>query len=1177
MADVYGRCPEGVEMRNLITCSVVSVLSGVIAADTPSSIELEKILASDGEGYDYFGGSVSISGDTAIVGASEDGAAYIYQFDGSQWIEVTKLLASDGGNNDYFGSNVSIFGDTAIVGAPEANGNSSHDSGYAYIYQFDGSQWVEVTKLLASDGEHSDWFGGNVSISGDTAIVGAHRDDDNGSYDSGSAYIYQFDGSQWIEVTKLLASDGESYDYFGESVSISGDTAIVGAPEANGSSSYSGSAYIYQFDGSQWIEVTKLLASDGESYDSFGGNVSISGDTAIVGASGDDDNGSSSGSAYIYQFDGSQWIEVTKLLASDGESSDSFGGNVSISGDTAIVGAIGGDDNGSSSGSAYIYQFDGSQWIEVTKLLASDGESSDYLGGSVSISGDTAIAGAISDDDNGYKSGAAYVFIAGVVDCNGNGIEDSIDVKSGFSYDCDQNGVPDECQPDCDGDGYIDPCDNEGDCDSDGIPDNCETDCNGNNYPDDCDIMHGISQDIDNDGIPDECQDCNNNGVLDSEDIENGTSSDVDVNGIPDECQIPVTWIVDDDGKADFDSIAEAVAMAGFFDEIIVRPGTYSGLIDISNKQIWLHSSDGPETTIIDGDGVEWGISCSYAGTNETRIEGFTITNCYGEWPQGGGMGIEYSSPMISNCIFDSNSASGLSLDRSSPMISNCIFDSNSATWNGGGIHCAYDSYPVISGCRFINNSTSSDSYPGGGIISVYNSHPIISDTLFCGNFPDQISGSWTDNGGTCISITCDDSDGDGVPDECGTVDDGVHHVPEEFPTIQQAINAAGDHDEIVVAPGTYSECEDTINYFTAIMNPLGKRLWIHSSGGADVTIIDASKCNGGVFVSGETTDLVVEGFTFTSTENMWPIHMFLSAATFRDCIFTDATNTYGAVYCRRSQPEFEGCKFTNNASYAFYLSDWQGGWMPGTAKLTNCTFSNNGSGGNQNGSCIYITDNIGLELSNCLFENSGGSSIIYTSSGDDTVITDCVFRNNDTSAGSSGDRIFNAYISGNFNMQSCLFESNRSTYQLQISGYKSEITRVVSDSVFKNNVGSGIQVYSPNQTIIENSTVKGNSVGGISGALGQVTITNTTVCGNEEYQIDNDDWIDGGGNTVTEVCFNDCQAADITDDGIVDISDILAILGYWGSSIPAGDVDGNGVVDIGDLLMVVGNWGPCE
>ena len=179
------------------------------------------------------------------------------------------------------------------------NGNNS---GSADIdeRQADGS-WSETAKLTASDGDVNDYFGRSVAISGDTALVGAHLNDDNGSM-SGSAYIYQrqADGS-WGETSKLTATDGDSGDYFGHSVAISGDTALVGAYQDDDNGSDSGSAYLYQrqADGS-WSEVAKLTASDGAAGDRFGFSVAISGDTALVGAYQDDDNGDSSGSAYIY-------------------------------------------------------------------------------------------------------------------------------------------------------------------------------------------------------------------------------------------------------------------------------------------------------------------------------------------------------------------------------------------------------------------------------------------------------------------------------------------------------------------------------------------------------------------------------------------------------------------------------------------------------------------------------------------------------------------------------------------------------------------------------------------------------------------------------------------------------------------------------------------------------------
>jgi murein DD-endopeptidase MepM/ murein hydrolase activator NlpD len=263
-------------------------------------------------------------------------------------------------------------------------------------------------KLIASDGEHNDQFGKSVSISGDYAIVGADGDNDH----TGSAYIFQRTGSSWTEVSKIKASDGAPSDRFGWSVAISGDYAIVGADSDDDNGIYSGSAYIFQRTGSSWSQLQKLTASDGAAYDYFGKSVSISGDYAIVGAAGDDDNGpySNSGSAYIFQRTGSSWSQLQKLTASDGAAYDYFGECVAISGNYAIAGAHCDDDNGINSGSAYIFQRTGSSWSQLQKLTASDGASGDEFGRFAFISGDYAIVGAFRDDDNGMNSGSAYVY-----------------------------------------------------------------------------------------------------------------------------------------------------------------------------------------------------------------------------------------------------------------------------------------------------------------------------------------------------------------------------------------------------------------------------------------------------------------------------------------------------------------------------------------------------------------------------------------------------------------------------------------------------------------------------------------------------------------------------------------------------------------------------------------------
>ena len=244
----------------------------------------------------------------------------------------------------------------------------------------------QLQKLIASDAEARDKFGNSVSISGNYAIVGAYQDDS----EKGSAYI--FDVTTGAELQKLTASNADEGDRFGYSVSISGNYAIVGAYQDD---SEKGSAYI--FDVTTGAEQQKLTASDAAAGDKFGISVSISGDYAIVGAYKDD---SSKGSAYI--FDVTTGAELQKLTASNADEGDRFGWSVSISGNYAIVGAHGDD---SDKGSAYI--FDVTTGAELQKLIASDAAADDKFGYSVSISGNYAIVGAYQDDSN---KGSAYIF-----------------------------------------------------------------------------------------------------------------------------------------------------------------------------------------------------------------------------------------------------------------------------------------------------------------------------------------------------------------------------------------------------------------------------------------------------------------------------------------------------------------------------------------------------------------------------------------------------------------------------------------------------------------------------------------------------------------------------------------------------------------------------------------------
>ena len=288
-----------------------------------------------------------------------------------------KLLASDGAADDQFGLSVSLSGNRALVGSRLDNDNGTNSSS---AYLFDVTTGNLLQKLLAPDGAADDRFGFSVSLSGNRALVGSFLDDDNGT-NSGSAYLFDVTTGNFLQ--KFTPPDGAEFDRFGTSVSLSGNRALVGSfgDEDNGS----GSAYL--FDVTTGNLLQKLTAPDGAEFDRFGRSVSLSGNMALVGAYLDDDNGTNSGSAYL--FDVTTGNLLQKLKASDGAADDRFGFSVSLSGNMALVGSRLDDDNGSNSGSAYL--FDVTTGNLLQKLTPLDGAAVDQFGFSVSLSGNTAL------------------------------------------------------------------------------------------------------------------------------------------------------------------------------------------------------------------------------------------------------------------------------------------------------------------------------------------------------------------------------------------------------------------------------------------------------------------------------------------------------------------------------------------------------------------------------------------------------------------------------------------------------------------------------------------------------------------------------------------------------------------------------------------------------------------
>jgi FG-GAP repeat protein/immunoglobulin I-set domain protein len=390
--------------RYLLALATITLSSfGALPAAAQTINEDIKIVASDAAAGDWFGRAVAISGTTGIVGAHLDsdaafasGSAYL--FDTRDGRQITKLTASDATEVAVFGWSVAISGPTAIVGAYQ-DSEGGPDSGAAYL--FDTTNGQQIAKLTATDAANDDQFGWSVAIAGTTAIVGAIGDDDGGNA-SGSVYL--FDTITGEQIAKLTASDAASGDVFGYSVAISGTTAIVGAYRNDDSGTESGSAYL--FDTETGLQIAKLTANDAAAEDWFGYSVAISGTTAIVGAYQDDDAGDFSGSVYL--FDTTTGDQLAKLTADDAQAGDRFGKSVSISGTTAVIGAHGDNDGGSDSGSAYL--FDTVTGQQIKKLGASDAATNDLFGRSVAISNGNIIVGAYRDNAAGTDSGSAYLF-----------------------------------------------------------------------------------------------------------------------------------------------------------------------------------------------------------------------------------------------------------------------------------------------------------------------------------------------------------------------------------------------------------------------------------------------------------------------------------------------------------------------------------------------------------------------------------------------------------------------------------------------------------------------------------------------------------------------------------------------------------------------------------------------
>ena len=478
------------------------------------------IKASNASGSDRFGHSVSIDGDTLAVSAYEEdenltvilngttapnndglnrsGAVYVYERTGSTWQQQAYIKASNAGSNDYF-SVVSLSKDTLAVGAPNEdsssrtiiNGttsptnNSRGDSGAVYIYQRTANSWSQeayIKSVVADGGDH---FGQYLSLSGDTLAVGVDKEDElstdivNGtnipnlnerSY-TGAAHVFRRTGTNWAHEAYIKPSSPQSdWEYFGSSVSISGNTLAVGSyaedsnqstitngttSSSNNSITESGAVYIFSRSGSIWSQEAYIKAYNVDSYDYFGEKLSLSEDLLAVSATRDDAsettiiNGTTSyttngnrhfGSVTIYKRTSGTWQQEAYIKAAAAGYDDYFGTSVALSSHTLAVGVPNEDSSGSTilngttgdwdnskteSGAVYVFKRVSGNWEQESFIKPGNTDTGDQFGYSLSISGDTIAVGApyedalqttvtngggVSNDNSLADSGAVYIY-----------------------------------------------------------------------------------------------------------------------------------------------------------------------------------------------------------------------------------------------------------------------------------------------------------------------------------------------------------------------------------------------------------------------------------------------------------------------------------------------------------------------------------------------------------------------------------------------------------------------------------------------------------------------------------------------------------------------------------------------------------------------------------------------
>jgi hypothetical protein len=387
------------------------VLADQLAAPLAAQCELQALKGQNTRIRDFFGKSCALDGERLVVGAfaattDRPGSAHVFELQGDVWVQVARLLPSDGGAGDEFGNSVGISGDALIVGSESNDNEGGSNAGAAYVFERDAAgRWLEVQKLQPHDAERSHHFGEYVAIEGTVAVAGCRFDSERGN-NAGAAYVFErgADG-RWVETAKLIGSGARRNDLSADTLAIGGGRIVISSYRSDASGGHSGSAYLFEKVAGTWTEVAHLVALDGAGELSRG--VAIDGDRVVLGARLESSLGDAAGAGYVFEKVGGTWQQTAKLLPRSGRALDWIGEAVAVRGDRIVLSGHHHDQVGSNSGVAFVFEFQNGAWVETKMLQSSTASPNDEFSFALALSGERLLATAPFDGGN---VGAAFVF-----------------------------------------------------------------------------------------------------------------------------------------------------------------------------------------------------------------------------------------------------------------------------------------------------------------------------------------------------------------------------------------------------------------------------------------------------------------------------------------------------------------------------------------------------------------------------------------------------------------------------------------------------------------------------------------------------------------------------------------------------------------------------------------------